>query len=157
MPIDSTYANRMVSQGERQIVNTDILDNKYLFFNTWIPGTTTNTTVSANSCVSQGNSAGSGYLMSVNAFTGGAADKALFSIAGSTSMNSNNTVKNSAGTAFNAAGRAYTTGLPASSSFVKGLQYTPGTNGGSSLNGTAVVQTLGDQMQRRAWQEIRNN
>lgn len=148
------FINLSKAAGERQIVNTDVLDEKYLFFNTWIPGETTS--VSTESCTVEGNTAGSGYLMSVNLFTGGAADKALFDLNGSGTMTDADKAQDAAHAAFVPAGRAYNTGLPGSSSFLKGLQYTPGTDAGTNLSGTTVVEALGEGLNRRAWQELRS-
>jgi Tfp pilus tip-associated adhesin PilY1 len=132
-----------------------ILDSKYLFFNTWIPGE--KTTVAPTSCSTQGNTSGSGYLMSVDVYTGGEADKALFDLSGNSVVDAGDKAKDSTNTSHSVGGRIYSTGLPGSSSFIQGIQYTPGTDAGTDLSGKSVIEVVGDSFRRRSWQELRKD
>lgn len=147
------FVNLSEAEGERQIVNTDVLDEKYLFFNTWIPGKTS--TIPTDSCTIEGSTSGSGYLMSVDLFTGGRADKPLFDLNKSGSLGEADKVQDDSKNIYPPSGHSYNTGLPGSSNFIKGLQYTPGTDAGTNLTGINVVNAPGEQMRRRSWQELR--
>ncbi len=144
------FINLTASSGERIIVDSDVRGD-YVFFNTWIPD--------ANPC----NAGGEGYLMIVKQSTGGRPDSAVFDLDGDGSVDSSDMVTvtttdgngNQVTLSYGVSGEKFSFGLPASSNFLSTKQYTPGTDGGSTIHTREVesIDTVGTG--RLAWQELR--
>jgi type IV pilus assembly protein PilY1 len=131
--------------GERVIVDPDVFGN-LLFFNTWIPD--------SSPC----SAGGSGVLMSVKLDTGGRPTSAAFDLTGNNVIDSNDLL-NSGGNTYAATGQRFSKGLPSSSNFLADYQYTPGTNGGQTIEKRKVstpTAPLISNMKRISWQELRN-
>lgn len=143
------FINLTAASGERVIVDPDVRGD-LVFFNTWIPDT--------NPC----NAGGSGFLMSVKQLNGGRPDSAAFDLDGDGEVDSDDLVSVTTTvngeivvTKYAASGEAFSFGLPASSNFLSSKQYTPGTDGGSTIH-TRAVEDLGDTgTGRLSWQELR--
>ncbi len=144
------FINLTVSSGERVVVDPDVRGD-LVFFNTWIPDT--------NPC----SSGGSGFLMSVNQINGGRPSHAAFDLNGDNQVNEDDLVRvvqiidgEEVITTYAPSGESFSLGLPASSNFLSSKQYTPGTDGGSTID-TREVEKLSDSATGRfAWQELRN-
>ena len=144
-PKQGWYINLTQNVGERVIVDPDIVNN-IVFFNTWIPDSSPCST------------GGSGFLMSVNLFTGGRPNGVVFDLNGDGNVNAGDFLDDGSSPAIHyaATGQRFTKGFPASSSFLNDNQYTPGTNGGSTIEKRKIgFFTLGSGMKRTAWQELR--
>ena len=119
--------------GERVIVDPDVVDD-LLYFNTWIPD--------GSPC----KAGGSGVLMSVELDTGGRSVSAPFDLNGDGVINNNDLLKlggsGSGGATYAASGERFDKGLPASSNFLVDYQYTPGTNGGSTIKKRKVKRRI---------------
>lgn len=127
--------------GERVIVDPDVFGN-LLFFNTWIPDSAP--------C----SAGGSGVLMSIKLDTGGRSATAAFDLTGNGVID-NNDLLSSGGVNYAATGERFTKGLPASSNFLNNYQYTPGTDGGSTIQKRKVALPTVSGMKRISWQELR--
>ncbi|MDO9047617.1 MAG: PilC/PilY family type IV pilus protein [Methylobacter sp.] len=127
--------------GERVIVDPDVFGN-LLFFNTWIPDSAP--------C----SAGGSGVLMSVKLDAGGRPATAAFDLTGNGIID-NNDLLSSGGVNYVATGERFSKGLPASSNFLNDYQYTPGTNGGSTIQKRKVALPTVSGMKRISWQELR--
>jgi len=144
------FINLNLASGERVIVDADlriidssnIENNDMIFFNTWIP--------EAQEC----SAGGYGQLMSVNMTDGSNPKKAAFDLSKDGVVNDADLVSVN-GVLMAASGRKFTNGLPSSSTIFNDTQYTPGTEGGTKLDPTAV--RAGPPMRRISWQELRNN
>ncbi len=142
--------NLTLASGERVIVDPDVRGD-YVFFNTWIPD--------ANPC----NAGGEGYLMVVKQLDGGRPDSAVFDLDGDGSVDSSDLVTvtmsdGSGGTitvSYSVSGEKFSFGLPASSNFLSTKQYTPGTDGGSTIHTRTIESIDSAGTGRLAWQELR--
>ena len=142
--------NLTEAPGERVIVDPDIRGD-LVFFNTWIPD--------KNPC----NAGGSGVLMSVKQINGGRPDKPAFDFNNDGIVNVDDLVKvttvdgdgNIVEVTYTPSGENYNSGLPASSSFLSGKQYTPGTDGGSTIEVRDVETLSDDKTGRLSWQELK--
>jgi type IV pilus assembly protein PilY1 len=126
---------------ERLVVDPDVVQDKYFFFNTWIPGETIKET---SGCASGGKALGSGYLMNVNLFTGSATSKPVIDVNLDGLVDNNDLVKNtvtSTSTTITSVvgGVIYEQGFPASSTFLNQKQYTAGAAYGSSAKNDALA------------------
>lgn len=143
--------NLTLATGERVIVDPDVRGD-LVFFNTWIPDT--------NPC----SAGGSGFLMSVKQINGGRPDNAAFDLNGDGSVNTGDLVivittdadGNEVITKYAPSGQKFNSGLPASSSFLSNKQYTPGTDGGSTIETRDVEDLSDNETGRLSWQELRN-
>ena len=130
--------------GERVIVDPDVVD-EFLYFNTWIPDKLP--------C----SAGGSGVLMSVELDSGGRSASAAFDLNGDNAID-NNDLLSSGGVSYAASGERFNKGLPASSNFLVDHQYTPGTNGGSTIQKRKIKRRqppVSSGMNRISWQELR--
>jgi len=137
--------NLTIDSGERVIVDPD-LRGDLVFFNTWIPD--------SNPC----NAGGSGVLMSVKQLNGGRPDTPAFDLNNSGTVDSSDYVfvTNSDGSidSYAPSGERFSEGLPASSSFLSNKQYTPGTDGGSTIDERDVEDLSAENSGRVSWQEL---
>jgi type IV pilus assembly protein PilY1 len=113
---------------ERLVVDPDVVQDKYLFFNTWIPGESTTIT---NGCATGGSAGGTGYLMNVDLFTGSGNPEPIVDVNSDGLINGDDLVKDTVTFASNTimsvvGGVIYNQGLPASSTFLNQKQYTAG-------------------------------
>jgi type IV pilus assembly protein PilY1 len=129
---------------ERLIVDPDVVDQKNLFFNTWVPSAAT-ASVSNNLCVSGGSADGYGYLMTVDLFTGSGTPSPVIDTNANGSIGTDDLIKTTTAQQYVVAGQKFPQGLPASSTFFNNQQYTPGTDasvpigGGASAAATVAV------------------
>jgi len=142
--------NLTAALGERVIVDPDVR-GELVFFNTWIPD--------SNPC----NAGGSGVLMTVKQINGGRPDEPAFDFNGDglvdindlvtvTMIDENNTEVE---VTYAPSGETYDSGLPASSSFLSNKQYTPGTDGGSTIDEREVEELSDSDTGRLSWQELK--
>jgi type IV pilus assembly protein PilY1 len=116
--------------GERVIVDPDVVDD-LLYFNTWIPD--------SSPC----SAGGSGVLMSVELDTGGRSASAPFDLNGDGVIDNKDLLTGGSGsTTYAASGERFDKGLPASSNFLVDFQYTPGTNGDSTIKKRKVKRRI---------------
>ena len=127
--------------GERVIVDNQVF-NKVLFFNTWIPD--------SSPC----GSGGSGVLMSVRPETGGRPISAVFSLTGSSDLTSKELLTQN-GTNYTVAGEKFAKGMPSSSGFLPGHQYTAGSDAGARVYERTLLTLPTSNMKRISWQELR--
>ncbi len=135
------------TSGERVVVNPSMRGD-IVYYNTLIP---------SNDPCTYG---GSGWLMAVDADTGGRpdADNQVFDINGDGTVNAADLLTNSDDSVVDQAssGTLYGGGIPAESSFLGDYQYTPGTDtdDGSDIQ-VNKIQGLGDSSTGRlSWEEI---
>jgi type IV pilus assembly protein PilY1 len=135
--------------GERVIVDPTVHAG-LVFFNTWVPDTTP--------C----KSGGSGFLMSVEQFNGGAPDTEdpAFDLNGDGAIDSSDLVKDSGGNTHAPVGEKFKLGLAASSRIIGNdnisKQFTPGSDGG--IHDRVVRTPAGSgsgSSGRISWQELR--
>jgi type IV pilus assembly protein PilY1 len=126
---------------ERLVVDPDIVQDKYFFFNTWVPGETTQV---VNGCSEAGSAGGTGYLMNVDVFTGTATSEPIIDFNLDGVVNEKDKVANASNLA-NATltavvgGVLYNQGLPASSSFLNQNQYTAGASYNANADAEAAA------------------
>ena len=134
-PVDYNSKNGWFIQltqntGERVIVDPDVVDD-LLYFNTWIPD--------SSPC----KAGGSGVLMSVELDTGGRSASAPFDLNGDGVIDNKDLLTGGSGSStYAASGERFDKGLPASSNFLVDFQYTPGTNGGSTIKKRKVRRRI---------------
>jgi type IV pilus assembly protein PilY1 len=144
------FINLTKSSGERIIVDPDVR-GELVFFNTWIPD--------SNPC----SAGGSGFLMSVKQINGGRPDRAGFDFNNDNVVDGGDLVtvtKTINGEevviTYAPSAREFNSGLPASSNFLSNKRYTPGTDGGSTIEEDTVEDLSGSETGRFSWQELRN-
>ena len=137
--------NLTLASGERVIVDPDVRGD-LVFFNTWIPD--------ANPC----NAGGSGVLMSVNQINGGSPSSPAFDLNndGVVDILDMVTWTDAHGVVHTTApsGESFDSGLPASSSFLSNKQYTPGTDGGQTIDERDVEDLSDSESGRISWHEL---
>jgi hypothetical protein len=134
---------------ERLVVDPDVVDEKNLFFNTWIPSA--NTAANADDLCSTGGSAdGYGFLMTVDLFTGSstvnpAIDTNANGAIGADDLVASTSTVGASTQQYIVAGQKFPQGLPASSTFFNNQQYTPGTDASVPIGGAtsdAVIAAI---------------
>jgi type IV pilus assembly protein PilY1 len=137
---------------ERLGVDPDVVDDKDLFFNTWIPGVSSSASVTPNTdlCAPteiSTTASGSGYKMAVDLFTGSATTAPAVDTNSNGKIGSNDLIKQS-NVSYVVAGQVFTKGLPASSTFFDDRQYVLGTsNSNISPVVSDAVQAVQDEAQ----------
>lgn len=128
--------------GERIIVDSDVFGT-LLFFNTWIPNNAP--------C----GSSGSGVLMTVRPDTGGRPSSAAFSLTGTNPI-TNKDLLTKNGVNYTVSGEKFSKGLPSSSGFLPGYQYTAGSDT-TTVHKRKIAETplSPSNMKRISWQELR--
>jgi hypothetical protein len=124
---------------ERLVVDPDAVQDKYFFFNTWIPGQTTTV---VNGCSTGGSAGGSGYLMNVNLFTGTATASPIVDINADGVVDNKDKVGDAATNPTITSvvgGVIFNQGLPASSTFLNQRQYTAGASYNAAADTAAAA------------------